>query len=650
MDTPLIRLEGIGKTYRNGELSTTVLRDVTLDIHAGEFVAIMGASGSGKSTLMHLLGCLDQPSTGRYLFEGEDIAQLDSDQLASLRSRTFGFIFQSYHLISSANATENVEVPAIYAGQSREQRHARAEELLTGLGLGERLGNRPNQLSGGQQQRVSIARALMNDANILLADEPTGALDSKSGQDVLQLLKDLHARGKTVIVITHDREVASHADRLIEIRDGEIIHDSGRAEKPADAAVEPAPPVTQRKQGIAAFGDTNEAVRMALRALRANLFRTVLTLLGIVIGVASVVVMLAVGNGARQEVVERISDMGTHLLIVRPGAPNTRRSADGSTNTLTAEDAAVAATIDNVVAAVPEAQTRATVRAGNTDAQTNITGTTADFVAAKSWPVHSGVFINDEDNRRYAAVAVIGSTVAGNLFPGQDPLGEYMLVGNVPFLIIGVMQEKGATPWGQDQDDVVFVPLNTATNRLIGSRHLSNISVLIEDLHESDATQEAVRQAILANHSGVEDFQIRNMASLLENVASTQDTFTVLLGSIAAISLLVGGIGVMNIMLVNVSERTREIGIRMATGARTRNILQQFIVEAMVVSAIGGAIGVVFGLGFASLLQYVGTPIQFTAGPVLLAFGCAFATGLIFGFMPAHKAAHLDPVVALSAD
>ena len=650
MSTPLIRLEGIGKTYRNGELSTTVLRDVNLDIHDGEFVAIMGASGSGKSTLMHLLGCLDKPSTGRYLFEGEDIAQLDSDQLASLRSRTFGFIFQSYHLISSANATENVEVPAIYAGLPREERHARAEELLTSLGLGERLGNRPNQLSGGQQQRVSIARALMNDARILLADEPTGALDSKSGQDVLQLLKDLHARGKTVIVITHDREVANHADRLIEIRDGQIIHDSGRTSAdPAQTTPAPAPEKA-RKRGLAAFGDTFEAIRMALRALRANLFRTVLTLLGIVIGVASVVVMLAVGNGARQEVVERISDMGTHLLIVRPGAPNTRRSADGSTNTLTVEDALVASGIDNVVAAVPEAQTRATVRAGNTDAQTSITGTTAEFVAAKSWPLHSGVFINDEDNRRYAAVAVIGRTVADNLYPNQDPLGEYMLVGNVPFLVIGVMQEKGATPWGQDQDDVVFVPLNTASNRLIGSRHLNNISVLIEDLTLSDATQEAVRQAILANHSGVEDFQIRNMASLLENVASTQDTFTVLLGSIAAISLLVGGIGVMNIMLVNVSERTREIGIRMATGARTRNILQQFIVEAMVVSAIGGAIGVVFGLGFASMLEYFGTAIQFTLGPVVLAFGCAFATGLIFGYMPAHKAAHLDPVVALSAD
>src|SRR5690606_10147667 len=376
MGAPLIRLDGIGRTYRNGELSTTVLHDVALDIHAGEFVAIMGASGSGKSTLMHLLGCLDKPTTGRYLFEGEDIAGLDSDQLASLRSRTFGFIFQSYHLISSANATENVEVPAIYAGLPREVRHARAEELLTSLGLGERLQNRPNQLSGGQQQRVSIARALMNDARILLADEPTGALDSKSGQVGLQLLKDLHARGKTVIVITHDREVASHADRLIEIRDGRIIHDSGYQPSTAESAPAPAPRPAP-KQGLAALGDINEAVRMALRALKANLFRTVLTLLGIVIGVASGVVMLAVGNGARQDVVERISDMGTNPLLIRPGAPNTRRSADGTTNTLTPEDAIVAARVDNVVAAVPEADTRATVRAGNTDAQTQVTGTTA---------------------------------------------------------------------------------------------------------------------------------------------------------------------------------------------------------------------------------------------------------------------------------
>lgn len=651
MAEPLISLQDITRTYRNGELATTVLHGVSLDIHEGEFVAIMGASGSGKSTLMHLLGCLDSPTGGRYRFAGEDIAALDKDELAHLRRKTFGFIFQSYHLIPSATATENVEVPAIYAGTPRHERHARAEALLSELGLAERLGNRPSQLSGGQQQRVSIARALMNDARVILADEPTGALDSKSGADVLALLKQLHARGKTVIVITHDREVASHADRLVEIRDGHIIHDSGPSaragQSPTGSDCLTGERETERR---AALADTGEAIRMALRALRANLFRTVLTLLGIVIGVASVVVMLAVGNGARQDVIDRISSLGTNLLLVRPGAPNMRRSLDGQVTTLVAADVEVIAEVDNVRAAVPEMNGRVTLRAGNTDYSTQVTATTAALPLARDWAVAAGVFIDDLDNQRYSAVAVLGKTVAGNLFGSSDPLGEYVLINNVPFQVIGIMAEKGAAPWGADQDDVVFVPLNTGSLRLIGQRYLNSITVLIDDLAAAEATQEAVQQTLLQAHGGVEDFQIRNMASLLENIADTQNTFTVLLGSIAAISLLVGGIGVMNIMLVNVTERTREIGIRVATGARTRHILQQFIVEALVVSAIGGALGVLFGLGFAALLQLLGTPIQFTPGPVALAFGCAFATGLIFGYMPARKAAHLDPVVALSAD
>lgn len=651
MNDSLIRLDNIAKTYRNGELATTVLHDVSLDIRQGEFVAIMGASGSGKSTLMHLLGCLDRPTQGEYLFRGKNIAHLSNDERASLRRETFGFIFQSYHLISSASATENVEVPAIYAGLPRVERHQRAEELLTGLGLGERLRNKPSQLSGGQQQRVSIARALMNDAQVILADEPTGALDSQSGKDVLALLKQLHQRGKTVIIITHDAEVASHAERLIEMRDGRIISDSGEQPSNLSQQAHPFGPPSAPRQTSILLADSAEAVRMALRALRANLFRTVLTLLGIVIGVASVVVMLAVGNGARQEVIDRISSLGTNLLLVRPGAPNTRRSVDGSTNTLMPLDAELVGELDNVIAALPEMNGRVTLRSGNTDYQTEVTATSKDLPMARDWEVAQGVFINDEDNLRYAAVAVLGVTVANNLYgPDANPLGEYVLINNVPFQVIGVMEAKGATPWGSDQDDMVFVPLNTGSLRLIGQRNLNSITIMIEDLNLSELTQEAVRQTIVQAHGGVEDFQIRNMASLLEDVAETQNTFTVLLGSIAAISLLVGGIGVMNIMLVNVTERTREIGIRVATGARTQHILQQFIVEAMVVSAIGGAIGVVGGLGFAAGLQALGTPIQFTPGPVMLAFGCAFATGLIFGYMPAHKAAHLDPVVALSAD
>jgi macrolide transport system ATP-binding/permease protein len=642
----LISLRDITRRFTSGEIEVQVLHGISLEIARGEFVAIMGASGSGKSTLMNILGCLDKPSGGEYLFAGHRVADLDTDGLAALRREAFGFVFQSYHLIPSANALENVEIPAIYAGLPAAQRHQRASELLTRLGLAERLRNRPSQLSGGQQQRVSIARALMNDAEVILADEPTGALDSKSGQEVLALLKELSAQGKTVIIITHDREVAAHADRQIEIRDGLIVADSGsreRAAAPVQLAINTTP-------AGASSADVGEAVRMAGRALKANLFRTVLTLLGIVIGVASVVAMLAVGNGARQSVVDRISAMGTNLLSIRPGAPNMPRSADGVTATLTAEDAKAVGALPNVRDALGELQGNATLRSGNIDYKTQITATNASMPEVREWPLTSGAFFSENDERAYAAVTVLGQTVAENLFPGQDPVGQYLLISNVPFQVIGVMSAKGATPWGQDQDDVALVPFSTGSLRLFGQRYVQSITAYIDDIGAIADTEEAIRQELLKRHNGVEDFQIRNTASLLEAVTATQDTLTVLLGSIAAISLLVGGIGVMNIMLVNVTERTREIGIRMATGARTGNILQQFITEALVVSAIGGVIGVLAGLGAAWVIQALGTAVQFTLAPVLLAFGCAFATGLVFGLMPARKAAHLDPVQALASD
>ena len=648
MNTPLIQLRHIDKIYNRGELAVQVLHDVSLDIQRGEFVAIIGSSGSGKSTLMNILGCLDRPTRGDYRFAGRNVGELGRDQLASLRREAFGFVFQSYHLIPSANAVENVEIPAIYAGRPAGERHERAEALLTRLGLGERLGNRPSQLSGGQQQRVSIARALMNDAEVILADEPTGALDSQSGREVLALLKELSAQGKTVIIITHDRDVASHADRLIELKDGRIVADSG-ARAVADGSVK-ALDIEDQPARIA-LADTGEAVRMALRALKSNLFRTVLTLLGIVIGVASVVAMLAVGNGARQQVVERISAMGTNLLTVRPGAPNMPRSASGVVATLTPEDARAVAQLDNVGDALGELQGSATLRVGNIDYRTSITATNAGMPRVREWPLAMGSFFSAEDERAYASVVVLGQTVAGNLFPNEaNPVGRYLMIGNVPFQVIGVMSPKGATPWGQDQDDVALVPFSTGSLRLFGQRYVQSITAYITDVARVEETEGRIRQALLARHNGVEDFQIRNTASLLEAVTATQDTLTVLLGSIAAISLLVGGIGVMNIMLVNVTERTREIGIRMATGARTGNILQQFITEALVVSAIGGVLGVLLGLGSAALIGSLGTAVQFTLAPVLLAFGCAFATGLIFGLMPARKAAHLDPVLALASD
>ena len=643
-ETPLIELRGVTKTYRNGELETRVLHGIDLTIYEGEFVAIMGASGSGKSTLMNILGCLDKPSTGSYHFLGRDVSALSRDELALLRRDDFGFVFQSYNLIASANAAENVEVPAMYSGQPAAERHARAAALLGELGLAERLHHRPNQLSGGQQQRVSISRALMNGGRIILADEPTGALDSQSGADVMKLLADLSARGHTVLLITHAKEVADHADRLIEIKDGHIVSDPGSA---------PASPTQRDYMPPVAAGsasrllDTVEAAKMALRALRANLFRSMLTLLGIVIGVGSVIAMLAIGDGAKQAVIDRISAMGSNLLLVRPGAPNQRGF---SPSTLVLADVLAIDEVPNVLAAVPEQNSSTTVRYGNYDASTSIKGTSAKFPLARQWPLARGSFFSAEDEASYATVAVLGQTVANALFPGgQEPLGEYVLIGNLLFQVVGVMSPRGASPTGEDQDDTVLVPYATSSLRLSGQRFLRNITVAVDDVGRIDDTQAAVESLLLDRH-GVVDFQLRNMASIIDTTVETQNTLTVLLGSIAAISLLVGGIGVMNIMLVSVTERTREIGIRMATGARERNIRQQFLIEAMVISAIGGAIGVVGGLAVAALIGAFGTPVQYSLTPVLLAFGCAFGTGLVFGYLPAQKAARLDPVVALAAE
>ena len=640
--TPLIELAGVTKTFRNGELAVEVLHGIDLTILPGEFVAIVGSSGSGKSTLMNLLGCLDRPTTGSYRFMGRDVARFDRDELARLRRETFGFVFQSYNLIGGANARENVEVPAIYSGMPPAERHARAIELLTSLGLSDRTGHRPNQLSGGQQQRVSIARALMNGGRVILADEPTGALDSKSGAEVMALLKKLSADGHTIILITHEREVAEQAHRIIEIRDGQIVADPGPQRRPG-----PEPDFAPHIDRTSQLSDVVEAGRTALRALRANLFRAALTLLGIVIGVAAVIAMLAIGDGAKQDVVNRISAMGTNLLTVRPGAPN-QRGRDIAT--LVPDDVRAIIELPNVLAAVPEQSTGITIRYANADHRTSATATGADYTIARDWPVARGTFFSADDERSYATVAVLGQTVSNALFGDADPIGQYVLVNNLVFQVVGVMGPMGATPWGSDQDDVVFVPYSTGSLRLTGQRQLRSAIVAVEDVGEIDETQEAVRSLLQARHSGIEDFQIRNMAQIIESASETQNTLTVLLGTVAAISLLVGGIGVMNIMLVSVTERTREIGIRMATGARMKNILQQFLIEALVVSALGGLIGVGVGLAAAAIIAGFGTPIVYSLPPVLLAFCCAFATGLIFGYLPARKAARLDPVVALASE
>jgi macrolide transport system ATP-binding/permease protein len=647
---PVIELRGVTKTYFNGDLATQVLHGIDLKIYPGEFVAIMGASGSGKSTMMNLLGCLDRPTTGTYLFKGSDVSDFDRDELSDLRRESFGFVFQSYNLIAGSTAAENVEVPAMYAGIELHSRHERSRELLTRLGLEERIYFLPNQLSGGQQQRVSIARALMNGGEIILADEPTGALDSKSGVEVMKLLDELSAQGHTVILITHAAEVAEHARRVIEIRDGLIVADPGPT-IPKVAA--PVHAWTAKKGRMSQLATGFESAKSALRSLRHNMMRSFLTLLGIVIGVGSVITMLAIGDGSKKQIVDAISSLGSNLLNVNAGAGRNSRGSDRGSASLSLDDVkAIATQVPNVVAAVPYQENGATFRFGDNDISARVIGSSPEYLTVRDWPMARGTFFEEADEQSYAAVAVLGRTVADALFPnGEDPLGQYILMNNLSFQVIGVLSSKGSSADGNDQDEVVIIPYATNQLRVSGQRFVSRIQVAVDDVHNIMDTQTDIEN-LLAERHGQVDFRIFNMGAMLDSRVEQEQTMTILLGSIAAISLLVGGIGVMNIMLVSVTERTREIGIRMATGARTTNILQQFLIEALVVSLIGGTIGVILGIGTAWMVGHFfeGTPVAYTLFPVLLAFGSAFAIGLIFGFLPARKAAYLDPVVALSSE
>ncbi|WP_226687024.1 MacB family efflux pump subunit [Stutzerimonas stutzeri] len=646
MVAPLIELQGIRRTYGgdDGAPAVDVLRGIDLSIQAGEFVAIVGASGSGKSTLMNILGCLDRPSAGSYRFAGEDVAAFDADQLAWLRREAFGFVFQGYHLIATESARENVEVPAIYAGMPSEQRRERASALLRRLGLEERLEHRPNQLSGGQQQRVSIARALMNGGRIILADEPTGALDSRSGKEVMALLHELADAGHTIILITHDRDVAAQARRVIEIRDGEVIGDSG-ATAPSNAL--PAPDMRQagRDGGASFLGELGEMLRGAWRVLLIHRFRTALTLLGIVIGVASVIVMLAVGEGARQKVVAEMGVMGANMMYIGSDVPRT----GGPVGVLTLDDFAAIGELREVARVMPILRDPALIRHGQQALQTEVLGVGEELPQIHHWPVAHGRFFSAAENREIAPVAVLGHEVYTSVFPdGGDPLGSIILIDSSPFEVIGVMSEKGSEAGGNYPDEQVLVPHSTGVVRVFPKlRDESYGAIEVKRSELVLQAQRAVEELMLQRH-GREDFRVYNSAAKLQAEAKTRQSMTLMLGLIAAVSLLVGGIGVMNVMLMTVRERTREIGIRMATGARQRDIMRQFLTESVLVTLVGGSVGVVSGLLFGALLILWEVPLVFSLSAMLLAFACAVGTGLVFGYLPARTAARLDPVVALA--
>jgi macrolide transport system ATP-binding/permease protein len=657
MQTPLIDLRNIRKSYGGGDSpQVDVLRGIDLSIHAGEFVAIVGASGSGKSTLMNILGCLDRPTSGEYLFAGENVAHLDSDELAWLRREAFGFVFQGYHLIPSGSAQENVEMPAIYAGTPAAERHARAAALLDRLGLASRSGNRPHQLSGGQQQRVSIARALMNGGHIILADEPTGALDSHSGAEVMALLDELASQGHVVILITHDREVAARAKRIIEIRDGEIISDTATSDPSvqlsANAGALQAVDLRQRladgSEATGAWkGELLEAVQAAWRVMWINRFRTALTLLGIIIGVASVVVMLAVGEGSKRQVMAQMGAFGSNIIYLSGHAPNPRAPQ----GIISLGDVAAVATLPQVKRIMPVNGSEAVVRFGNADHMSYVGGNDTNFPHIFNWPVVEGSYFTEADEHAGAAVAVIGKKVREKLLKDvANPIGQYILIENAPFQVVGVLMGKGASSGDQDSDDRIAVPYSAASTRLFGSRNPEYVAIAAADAGKVKEAEQAIDQLMLRLHNGKRDYELTNNAAMIQAEARTQNTLSLMLGAIAAISLLVGGIGVMNIMLMTVRERTREIGIRMATGARQRDILRQFLTEAVMLSVVGGLAGIGVAMLIGGILILSEVAVAFSLAAVLGAFACALATGVIFGFMPARKAARLDPVTALTSE
>lgn len=654
---PLIELRGIRKQYggKDGVPAVEVLHGIDLSIRAGEFVAIMGQSGSGKSTLMHILGCLDRASSGAYRFSGQDVSTLNADALAWLRREAFGFVFQGYHLIATESARENVEVPAIYAGASTDVRAERAAILLARLGLSERQNNRPHQLSGGQQQRVSIARALMNGGRIILADEPTGALDSQSGAEVMALFHELADVGHTVILITHDRQVGQQARRIIEIRDGRVVGDTQKTDpEVADNAVGSSPRALPALDMNAAHNDSGagwaelqEALRTAWRGMRINRSRTFLTLLGIIIGVASVIVMLAIGEGARQRVMAQMGTMGTTIMYMSSRAPPT----GGPAGILTEEDLEAVEGLPDIRRVMPVIGDPLTVRYGNVSREVYVFASDEDMPSIHHWSVEQGRSYTEAEDRDLAPLVVLGAKARTHYFGDGDVLGEQLLIGSAPFEVIGVMAERGADSGAQDYDDMVFIPYQTGRARVYQAQTQPDYVVM--EAVSSDrvlAAEEAVRQLLLTRHGGRADFGIGNAAARLQAEAATRRSMTMMLGLIAAVSLLVGGIGVMNVMLMTVKERTREIGIRMATGARQRDILRQFLTEAMLLTVVGGILGLILGLVIGAALIAAAVPLVFSATAMAGAFACAVVTGVLFGFMPARTAARLDPVVALAGE
>ncbi|WP_375645575.1 MULTISPECIES: MacB family efflux pump subunit [unclassified Bartonella] len=651
-------LENIVRKFPAGEAFVTILKDINLTIKRGEMVAIVGASGSGKSTLMNILGCLDRPTSGRYWISGKETASLSADELSALRRNHFGFIFQRYHLLNELTALGNVEIPAIYAGCAVEARKQRAQDLLTRLGMGDRINHRPNQLSGGQQQRVSIARALMNNAEVILADEPTGALDKKSGQEVLHILDELHQEGRTIIIVTHDMQVAERAERIIEISDGEIIADKrskvAKTKVGGKSLQEQQNLKGQQKLGFfRSFVERfREAFVMALLAMNAHRMRTFLTMLGVIIGIGAIIAMVALGNGTREKILENFKSLGTNTLTIFPGKSFSDPQAEKITSLVEA-DAEALSGLPYVSGVTPQISASSKVRFGAVEVNAIIAGVGEQFFQTQGLKVFKGQFFDQKSVHDRAVDLVIEKEALSVLFPHshESPLGKVVNVGNVPARIIGVVDSQNNASGDTSNTLQLYLPYTTVQTRFLGTTEVRAITVRIADDIDSHLAETMIKRFLIMRHGG-EDFFIRNSEFFRERVMESTNILTLLISSIAAISLVVGGIGVMNIMLVTVSERINEIGVRMAVGARQSDILQQFLIEAILVCVIGGGLGILLGLSIGGLFLLFKAPIHlvYTIESIIMSLTFSTLIGICFGFSPARQASRLDPVVALSRD